>query len=71
MPKNFLLERQLQAELSSIEMKNACGKFCNLCYDKTEVRGLVAVAKRRNGSTYLLVYFAGDLPLCELQGGPV
>lgn len=36
-PKNFLLERQLQNKLNSLDVKNSCGKCCNLCYEKIEV----------------------------------
>lgn len=36
-PKNFLLERQLQDELNHRENQNLADKFCSLCYEEIEV----------------------------------
>lgn len=36
-PKNFLLERQLQDELNRRENLNLADKLCSLCYEEIEV----------------------------------
>lgn len=36
-PKNFLLERQLQDELDRRENQNLADKLCSLCYEEIEV----------------------------------
>lgn len=36
-PKNFLLERQLQDELNRRENQNLADKLCSLCYEEIEV----------------------------------
>lgn len=36
-PKNFLLERQVQSEFSKIEMMNFTSNFCGLCSDENIV----------------------------------
>lgn len=36
-PKNFLLERELQDELNRRENQNLTDKLCSLCYEEIEV----------------------------------
>lgn len=46
-PKNFLLERQVQIELTRMENQNLAVQFCSLCCDKIEVIGQVEESKKR------------------------
>lgn len=44
-PRNFLLERQLQDELRKLEAQRISNESCSLCYDNIQVRALTNLNK--------------------------